>query len=489
MKKLILNKDNRYIEICELPEEDLAGKTKIRMSALKIHEDNSEFNSNGITWIEEYVNNNLDSMIGSPYVVSWLDEENQIPSDHGAMSFDDDGNVIFEGVAVGAVQDAFIDTVEIDGVDTKVLMTEGYIFTQRYNKFVEWLRNEVENGKVYGSVEINGKGKSKTIEYLNGGTNEDGSLKDGRVPTVFDFTGLAILYIVNPADKNSIVFEVNTKEGDSDLKVIQKARDIEVNKISYDDLAKMVYRAFAEATGINYYDLYIYKFYPTSSEIVFSVYDKPGVYYMTTYAIENTIIKLSDIVQVEEDWKPVSGAEPVEVNINLEGGRKQVMEKELQEKISVLSKEIGETNAKVEGLNAIVEEKDAKIAELNETLVVANKSLEDLNTKYAELEVERNTYKEEKDKMEKEKLQAEVNVYFEKEIPKNKFTSAEVDSLKEYVEKCDLEGLKRAESDLIVKKFKERVSDPDVEANAAKEDDLFFSTKEDDDLDVGKELF
>lgn len=489
MKKLILNKDNRYIEICELPEEDLAGKTKVRMSALKIHEDNSEFNSNGITWIEEYVNNNLDSMIGSPYVVSWLDEENQIPSDHGAMSFDDDGNVIFEGVAVGAVQDAFIDTVEIDGVDTKVLMTEGYIFTQRYNKFVEWLRNEVENGKVYGSVEINGKGKSKTIEYLNGGTNEDGSLKDGRVPTVFDFTGLAILYIANPADKNSIVFEVNTKEGDSDLKVIQKARDIEVNKISYDDLAKMVYRAFAEATGINYYDLYIYKFYPTSSEIVFSVYDKPGVYYMTTYAIENTIIKLSDIVQVEEDWKPVSGAEPVEVNINLEGGRKQVMEKELQEKISVLSKEIGETNAKVEGLNAIVEEKDAKIAELNETLVVANKSLEDLNTKYAELEVERNTYKEEKDKMEKEKLQAEVNVYFEKEIPKNKFTSAEVDSLKEYVEKCDLEGLKRAESDLIVKKFKERVSDPDVEANAVKEDDLFFSTKEDDDLDVGKELF
>ncbi len=489
MKKLILNKDNRYIEICELPEEDLAGKTKVRMSALKIHEDNSEFNSNGITWIEEYVNNNLDSMIGSPYVVSWLDEENQIPSDHGAMSFDDDGNVIFEGVAVGAVQDAFIDTVEIDGVDTKVLMTEGYIFTQRYNKFVEWLRNEVENGKVYGSVEINGKGKSKTIEYLNGGTNEDGSLKDGRVPTVFDFTGLAILYIVNPADKNSIVFEVNTKEGDSDLKVIQKARDIEVNKISYDDLAKMVYRAFAEATGINYYDLYIYKFYPTSSEIVFSVYDKPGVYYMTTYAIENTIIKLSDIVQVEEDWKPVSGAEPVEVNINLEGGRKQVMEKELQEKISVLSKEIGETNAKVEGLNATIEEKDAKIAELNETLVVANKSLEDLNTKYAELEVERNTYKEEKDKMEKERMQAEVNAYFEKEIPKNKFASAEVDSLKEYVEKCDLEGLKRAESDLIVKKFKERVSDPDVEANAVKEDDLFFSTKEDDDLDVGKELF
>ena len=490
-KRLILNKDDRYIEICELPEGDLAGKTKIRMSALKIHENNLEYNSNGITWIEEYVEANLDSMIGSPYVVSWLDEENQIPSDHGAMSFDEEGNVIFDGVAVGAVQDAFIDIVEIDGVDTKVLMTEGYIFTQRYNKFVEWLKSEVENGKVYGSVEINGKGKSKTIEYLDGGTDDEGNLKNGRVPTEFDFTALAILYIADPADKNSIVFEVNTKEGDlSDMKVILKARNVEINKLSYNDIAEMVCRAFAEAMGLSYYDDFrICKFYPTSSEIVFCFWDKPGVYYMTSYSIENTTVKLGNIVQVEEDWVPVSGAEPVEVNIS-RGGNKRIMDekKELQEKISILSKEIGEINAKVEGLNTTIEEKDVKIAELNEALVTANKSLEELSAKYEELEIERNTYKEEKEKMDREKLQAEVNAYFKEEIPKNKFAQEEIDSLKEYVEKCDLEGLKNAEANLIVKKYKEKVSE--VVTNTAKDEDLFFSTKEDDDTDIiGKEYF
>lgn len=488
MKKLILNKDNRYIEICELPEEDLAGKTKIRMSALKIHEDNTEFNSNGITWIEKYVEDNIASMIGSPYVVSWLDEENQIPSDHGSMSFDKDGNVIFKGVAVGAVQDAFVDTVEIDGVDTKVLMTEGYIFTQRYNKFVEWLKYEVENGKVYGSVEINGKGKSKSIEYLDGGYDENGNLKDGRVPTVFDFTALAILYIVDPADKNSVVFEVNTKEGDSDLKVIQKGKSVEINKLSYSDLAEIVYRAFIEAMGANYYDDFcIHRFYPTSSEVVFSNWSKPGIYYMTSYVFENAVIKLGDIVQVEEDWVPVSGAEPVEVNINKGGKELMDEKKELQEKISVLSKEIGETNAKVEGLNADIAEKDNKINELNETLVAANKSLEELNTKFEELEAERNTLKEEKEKLEKANLQAEINDYFDKEIPKNKFAPTEIEALKEYVEKCDLEGLKKAESDLIVKKFKEKMGE--VETNVSKDSNLFFPTKEEDDEDIGKELF
>ena len=182
------------------------------MSALKIHESSEEYNDNGINWNEQFVKDNIKSIIGSPYVVSWLDEENQIPSDHGEMSYDEEGNLVFDGVAVGTIIDAFIETVEIDGINTKVLMTEGYIFKQRYSKFVDWLKYEVENGKVYGSIEINGKGKSKSIEYLDGGTNEDGTLKVPRTPTVFDFTALAILYIVNPADKNSIVFEVNSKE-------------------------------------------------------------------------------------------------------------------------------------------------------------------------------------------------------------------------------------------------------------------------------------
>lgn len=491
MKRIVINKDNRYIEICELPEEDLAGKTKIRMSALKIHEDNTEWNDNGITWMEEYVNNNLKSIIGSPYVVSWLDEENQIPSDHGEMSYDEKGNLVFDGVAVGAIQDAFVDTVEIDGIDTKVLMTEGYIFTQRYPKFVEWLKYEVNNGKVYGSVEINGKGKSRVIEYLGDYADEDGNLKQGRVPVKFDFTALAILYITDPADKNSVVFEVNTKEGDSkNMNIINKGVSIEINKLSYDDIAMLATWAFNKAMGSQYSDEYwVWKFYPESKEIVFTKWNMPGVYYMTTYKIDNAAVVIGDIVQVEEDWKPVSDSKPVEVNIKKGGIKNDMDAKEMQAKIDELNKQLGEVNAKVAELNSTIEEKDTKMAEVNEALATANKSLEETNEKYSKLEAECNKYKDEKEQMEKERLQNEVNAYFENEIPKNKFDETEVNALKEYVEKCDLEGLKKAESDLIVKRFKEKVNA--VETNTAKKDDgdLFFSTKEEKDDDIGKELF
>lgn len=494
MNKVILNKDNRYIEICELPEDDLAGKTKIRMSALEIHEDNTEWNDNGITWLEEYVKDNLDSFIGSPYVVSWLDEENQIPSDHGAMSYDDDGNVVFDGVAVGAVQDAFIDTVEINDVETKVVMTEGYIFNQRYDRFDKWLKQEVENGKVYGSVEINGKGKSKTIEYLDGNLDDDGNPKNGRVPTVFDFSGLAILYITDPADKNSVVFEVNTKKGGNDfVNMVNKGVVVELNKLSYNDIADLITWAFNKAMGLtnNYYEerYWIHRFYPESKEVVFDRWDEPGTYYMTTYDIDGNAVTIGDIVQVTEDWQPVSGAEPVEVNVgkNKKGG----IESMDGEKITELSKQVGELQAEISKLSTAIEEKDTKIAEVNEALVAANKSLEELNTKYSELEVERNDYKEKKDALEKERLQAEINTYFEEEIPKNKFDEDEVKLLKEYVEKCDLDGLKKAESDLIVKKFKEKVADAEINTSPNGEDkgDLFFSTKEEKEDEVGSELF
>jgi hypothetical protein len=53
-----------------------------------------------------------------------------------------------------------------------------------------------------------------------------------------------------------------------------------------------------------------------------------------------------------------------------------------------------------------------------------------------------------------------------------------------------LEGLKKAEADLIVKKFKEgKIAE--IEINSKKEGNIFFHTKEEklDDIEVGKSLF
>ncbi|MDD4000157.1 MAG: hypothetical protein PHX62_04600, partial [Bacilli bacterium] len=191
MNESMINSDNTYIEICEMP--DLAGRVKIKMSSHLIHPEIGQWNQNGITWLEQYTEDNIKSAIGMNYVVSWADEENQIPSGHGTMTFDEDGNVQFDGVVVGSVQEAYITDVEIDEETKRVMMTEGYINSQRYPLFVKWLKEEIKNGKVHGSIEINGKGKAKNIVYLDGNKNSDGTLKMGRCPTVFDFSGLAIL--------------------------------------------------------------------------------------------------------------------------------------------------------------------------------------------------------------------------------------------------------------------------------------------------------
>lgn len=501
MDKLITHLNSQYIELCEMPEGDVAGRLKIKMSALCIHPDTTQHNDNGITWLEQYVEDNKQSAIGMPYVVSWLDEENQIPSDHGTMSYDDEGNAVFEGVTVGSVQDVYIEDVEINGETKRLLMTEGFLYGQRYPLFIKWLKNELKNGVVYGSIEINGKGKSKTIVYRDGSKNDDGTMKVGRIPTVFDFSGLAILYLTEPADKNSIIFEVNSKQEKGEkMEIIAKGTAIEINKLSYDDIMALVIRAIDKAMGGSGYcgDYYPIRFYPDTSEVVFYKYGEVGKYYMTTYKIENTIVTLGDIIRVEEDWKPVSSAQSVEVNIEKikerikkEGGQDQMTIEELNAKIAELSEQIVGLNSTIAELNAKVVEKDNQITEINGLLVEANKSLEAEKAKCTALETECNTYKAEKAQAEAVQKQAEVNAYFETEIPKNNFDEAEVNSLKEFVTKCDLEGLKNAEAALIVKKFKEGKLGT-VETNDKKDNtDLFFSTREEkiDDIEAGKALF
>jgi outer membrane murein-binding lipoprotein Lpp len=498
MENLIVNSNGRYIEICQMPEDDVAGRVKIKMSALKINENNSTYNDNGIAWLEEYILANKESIIGAPYVVSWLTtKEDGIPSNHGRQSYDEEGNVQFEGDAVGSIQDADIEEVEIDGVMTKVLMTSGFIYKQRNSKFYEWLKEEMENGTIFGSIEINGKGKAKVIEYLDGANNEDGTLKMGRVPTVFDFSALAILYLTEPSDKNSMIFEINSKEGEK-LDIVKKSTTVEINKISYDDIATLVSRAFNSAMNIDYWDYYIHKFYPIEGQVVFKKWDECS-YYMTSYKVENNTVTLGDIVKVEEDWKIVEST-PVEINNekikeiinnekNEEGGTDDMKDTELNAKVEELNKEVTELNAKIAELNTTVAEKDAKIVELNEVVVESNKKLEEVTTKVSTLEVEVNEYKEKEAKIEEDKKIAEVNAYFENEIPKNKFEESEVNTLKEFVEKNDLDGLKKAEAELIVAKFK--AGTKTVEVNEKKDDELFFSTKEEkiDDVTAGKSLF
>jgi len=526
----MINYDNTYIEICEMAEEDLAGRVRIKMSSHLIHPKIGQWNKNGITWLEEYTQNNIKSAIGMNYVVSWADEENQIPSGHGTMTFDDEGNVQFDGIVVGTVLDAYICDVEIDGQIKKVMMTEGYINSQRYPLFIKWLKKEIENGKVYGSIEINGKGKAKNIVYLDGNKDDDGNLKMGRCPKIFDFSGLAILSsLENPADDNSIVFEVNSKQDNLDInkntgkednnlenetnnmKLISKGKTIEINNLTSWEIENLLEKAFRIAIGdicdCEDHGYYVDKLYPINSEFIIRKWDRYETpkYYKSSYSIDNdNNVILGDIFEVEESWTPINNEKPIELNQTKEESKKMdekivlelnqkiedkineinTLNKYLEEKsteINTLTKSLEEKQIEVNNLTEKNQELDGKVNEANTTIVEINKLLESEKAEKESLTVEVNSFREEKVKAESQAKIAEVNSYFETEITKNGFEESEVNTLKVFVESVDLEGLKKAEAELCAKKFKEMIAqkdvDSDVETNSTN-NAMFISIKE-----------
>ena len=488
---------NTIIEISK--KKAKSGRIPIKMVLHEIHTDQTQYNKNGITWVKDYCEQNLESVKGMPLVAQFLDDEHTIPfGGHGNMVVEENKVVFEDSLVVGSFEKgSIVEGIEVNGKTIDAVVGEGFVYSQRFPALVEYLHEEYKAGNpVEGSVEIcadESKGNTKIV--YDGGWKEN-----GRKPQVFEYSGHALIVGIAAADDSALMLELNSykgKAGDSkEMELIQKVQVIELNKLCVHDIATIVTKAFHKAMGVKdyYSDYYIYRFFPVTSEVVFKKWDTCE-YYMTTYSIENSTVTIGDISKAEEDWKPVKESVAVEVNanqirdaiINQEGGRKN-----MDEKIVELSTQLAELNVKVSELSTKGEEKDATIAELNALLVAANKSIEELTAKRDELVVEVNGYKEEQAKVDAEKAKAEINAYFETEIPKNKFEDAEVESLKEYVEKCDLAGLKNAEAQLIVKKFKATVAGTVVETNAQEDvPNLFFSIKEEklDDVEAGKSLF
>jgi TolA-binding protein len=409
------------IELNESIEDKKAGRTQITMTALTIN-NRGQWNKRGMTWLEEYVNDNIESIIGAPFVVCFIDENKTIPSGHGTLTYDENGNCQFlDSDTVGAIQKAWIEEIEVDGSTSKKLVVSGYLFNQRYPSFVGWLKDEVTNGtNVKGSVEANGKGESKNIIYEDGGNgkDEEGNWIVGRVPKIFDFTGLAILLpdVVEPADDGSEVIEINSLSKSTD----EKSDDIEENNVCKEE--------------------------------------------------NNMTDDVKDGVV------------------------------ELHNKIVELNNKINEMNAQLEAKDTEINSLKEKETELNSLLVDANKTIESSKTQIAELNTEIEPLRQMKTDSDKAKAQSEVNTYFETIKVENGFTEVELNSLKtDYVDKCDLDGLKAKEQELCIKKFKEmrKVAVAEAEINSATKEDnaeaLFFSTKvetvETNSADDGADLF
>lgn len=187
----------------------------------------TKFNKNGITFLEEYSSQQLESIKDMSVTVEFLDDERTMISGHGETGIEDGFPVFDNATTVGHFTEGYIDSVEINGETKRCVLGKGFLDEMRYKPFIETLETEINNGNtVDGSIEIYRSEGNENIVY------KKGWIPQGRIPTEFIHSGWAM--VLNPADVNSTLLELNSKnknkeETEMDEKTM---RDVIVNAIN-----------------------------------------------------------------------------------------------------------------------------------------------------------------------------------------------------------------------------------------------------------------
>lgn len=190
------------------------GKRKFKAILYKIHPDScvidntgTEFNLNGITWIEKYCQNNIDSISGMSVTVEFLDDERVEILGHGDTGVEDGIPIYNNATMIGHFEKGYITDMEVNGEMCRVCVGEGYLDYMRYKPFIDSIETRINNGEtIFGSIEIMGIPENENkISYL------DGWKPEGRIPTEFVHSGWAILSI-KPSDDKSTLVEINQNQ-------------------------------------------------------------------------------------------------------------------------------------------------------------------------------------------------------------------------------------------------------------------------------------
>ena len=304
---------------------NIAGRRPIKVILHEIFTDDSQWQENGISCLEPYVEENLHSVIGMSIVAEFLTGDRDIPYGHGMTEVRTRDNLpLFEDATmVGHFDKAYVDSVEIDGVTKRVLVAEGTLDEMRYPKFVAWLREHMEESTIKGSVEIVGKAEHDGHIIYSGGWKDQ-----GRVPQIYDYSGYAILSI-KPADEAAIVMELNNKK--------QKKEEIEMDEKLKNELMAVVSGAVSESNSK--WDEYWAKVEAKDAEIAQLQADIKG--------------KEAEIAQLRADFEKANAAQAAaEAGLTEANAAKEAAEAGL-----------AEANSKIAAL-----ENESAIAELNAAL-------------------------------------------------------------------------------------------------------------------------
>lgn len=166
----------------------------------------TQFNENGICWVEQYCKENIESAKGMSITAQFIDSDETELLGHGEYEVEDGIPVFKDATIIGNAERAYLDTVEINGETKRVVVAEGTIDQMRHNEFVKWLEDRIALGEPpKGSVEIVRSGQNERIQYLNG------KFEQGRIPTAFEYSGYALLG-VRPADQSAVILEFNNNK-------------------------------------------------------------------------------------------------------------------------------------------------------------------------------------------------------------------------------------------------------------------------------------
>ena len=345
----------RFLEISQATNPN--GRRKVKLALHEIYPDRTQWNRNGITYLEQYTRDNADSVKGMPLCAEFLDDDKDIPYGHGLTGHIKSMPVFENSVQVGVCEDWSIEDIEIEGETHRCLCATGYINEGRYPKFVKWIEDQVANGETLrGSVEFVGTKDNDGEIIYDGGWKEE-----GRVPMIYDYSGYCILS-VKPSDPSAILIELNQFKNNLE--------DVEMNeeiRKALSDLQSEVISAFKDTRKVE-----------VNNEI---------------NSLESQVAELNSKIaelnaQIEEKDKKIE-----ELNRKCDEANAEVTKKE------------EEVNSKVEELNSAIAEKDAELNEMKKANRVA-----ELNQALSSFTDEEKTYaKDEIDAFNADPFSVEIN--------------------------------------------------------------------------------
>jgi phage shock protein A len=234
------------------------GRRKFKLILYKIYPDEcidvqnevgTQYNLNGITWIREYCEQNLDSIEGMFLRCEFLNDERTEICGHGLTDIVDDVPIFENATTIGRFTKGYIQEIEDEnGEKILVCIGEGEIDSSCYHNFCEKLDDDIALGNYpQGSVEIMRTEDEDRIIY------KYGYKEKGRIPVKFIHSGYVFLGI-KPSDSTAKLLELNNKKeetimNEAEVKALveqtvstYKNAEVEINQCK-EDCAKQIAEA------------------------------------------------------------------------------------------------------------------------------------------------------------------------------------------------------------------------------------------------------